>query len=120
MSGFSVDTEELEAAAKRLREAITYLEQASSYSEEADPDWWMWGLPGLIFAPKYFAYSDSWRGFLDKTVSSVEGLAGRLDGSKGNYDDIDSAMSEDMARIVNDVEASYNTYANSNQKEKKY
>ncbi|MFC4337127.1 hypothetical protein [Salininema proteolyticum] len=75
MSGFSVDPEVLEGAAKKLREAMDYTDKAIGYSEEADPDLWMRGLPGVAFKP----ISEHIRPVVDEDLADWGGEAGSND-----------------------------------------
>ncbi|MFC4337123.1 hypothetical protein [Salininema proteolyticum] len=120
MTGFNADPEKLDAAAAKLREAIDYTESASQYSEEADPDWWMWGLPGLMFAGPYFLAAEGWRTLMEEVGQGIEGLAGRLDGTSGNYTDIDSIVGEKFAGLLVEAEGSVDKFTSSNQKKDPY
>lgn len=110
MPSIDVAPEDLRAAAEKLRLAIDYADKASEYSTEADPDWWMWGLPGLVTAPIYFALADGWRDLLAKTSGAIEGLSTRLEDTSGGYEDIDSFISEDFGKLLTDVEDATGDY----------
>lgn len=110
MTSLSVNPEDLRAAAQKLRQAIDYADKASEYSTEADPDWWMWGLPGLVTAPIYFTLADGWRDLLSKTGGAIEGLSARLEDTSGGYEDIDSFISDDFGKLLTDLEGATGDY----------
>lgn len=120
MTDLDVDPERLKEAAAQLRLAIDYAQTASEYSREADPDWWMWGIQGLVFAPVYFALADGWRSLLSDTGGAIEGLSGRLDGSAGTYEDIDSTIGEEFGKVATDIEAAVGDFAGSNQRQGRF
>jgi hypothetical protein len=115
MDNIGVNPEDLTAAATKLREAISYADQASEYSTEADPDWWMWGLPGLVTAPIYFALADGWRGLLSDTGQAIEGLSKRIEDSSNGYVEIDSTISEGFASLATDLSDAYGDYKSGTQ-----
>jgi hypothetical protein len=100
----AINPDDLGAAAAKLRLAIDYADKASDYSEEADPDWWMWGLPGVVTADLYFTLADGWRGLLSDAGQGIEGLAKRLEDSGTGWSDVDSFLGEDFAKVLTDLE----------------
>lgn len=104
MSSVQVNAEDLKAAATKLREAISYADKASEYSTEADPDWWMWGLCGAPSAAIYFPLADAWREKLSEVGQAIEGLSKRLEDSSAGWEDMDSFISEEFAKVLTDVE----------------
>lgn len=113
MPSIGVDPEQLRTAATKLRVACEYAQKASDHATEADPDWWMWGLPGLVFSPVYFALADGWRELLSNTSGAIEGVCGRLDGTSGSYEDIEATIDEDLAKLLTRAEEPVGDYARS-------
>ncbi|MBO3735591.1 hypothetical protein [Glycomyces niveus] len=115
MPSIDVNPDDLTAAASKLREAVSYADMASQYSTEADPEWWMWGLPGVVTAPIYFALADGWRDLLAETGQAIEGLSQRLEDSCNGYVEIDSVVGEEFGSLLTDLSGAYNDYKDSTQ-----
>lgn len=115
MASLAVNPEDLTAAAAKLREAISYADKASEYSTEADPDWWMWGVPGLITAPIYFALADGWRDLLSEAGQAIEGLSQRIEDSSNGYVEIDSTIGEGFGSLLTDLSGAYGDYKSNTQ-----
>ncbi|MEU6857682.1 hypothetical protein AB0B28_02210 [Glycomyces sp. NPDC046736] len=115
MSGLGVNPDDLTAAATKLREAISYADKASEYSTEADPEWWMWGVAGLVTAPLYFALADGWRDLLKETGEAIDGLSQRLEDSKDGYVEIDSTIGEGFASLLTDLSGAAGDYKSNTQ-----
>lgn len=115
MASIDVNPEDLAAAASKLRQAIDYADKASEYSTEADPEWWMWGLPGVVTAPIYFALADGWRDLLSETGQAIEGLSQRLEDCGNGYTDIDSVISEEFGSLLTDLSGAYGDYKSATQ-----
>ncbi len=115
MTSLAVNPDDLNSAATKLRQAVDYADQASQYSTEADPDWWMWGLPGLVTAPIYFALADGWRNLLAETGQAIEGLSQRIEDSSNGYVEIDSTISEGFGSLLTDLSDARGDYKSATQ-----
>jgi hypothetical protein len=115
MPSIDVNPDDLTAAASKLRQAVSYADMASDYSTEADPEWWMWGLPGLVTAPIYFALADGWRNLLSETGQAIEGLSQRLEDSCNGYVEIDTVVSEEFGSLLTDLSDAYGDYKDGTQ-----
>jgi hypothetical protein len=115
VTSLAVNPDDLTSAATKLREAIDYANKASEYSTEADPEWWMWGLPGLVTAPIYFALADGWRNLLADTGEAIEGLSQRVEDSANGYVEIDSTISEGFGSLLTDLSDAYGDYKSGTQ-----
>lgn len=115
MPSIDVNPDDLTAAASKLREAVSYADMASEYSTEADPEWWMWGLPGVVTADIYFTLADGWRSLLSETGQAIEGLSQRLDDSVNGYVEIDSVIGEEFGSLLTDLSGAYGDYKDATQ-----
>jgi hypothetical protein len=115
MPAKEIEPEQLRAAAGKLREAISYADKASEYSTEADPDPWMWGLAGIPMSMLYFPLADGWRDLLSKAGQGIDGVATRLEDSGASWEDVDTMMSEEFAKIATGIVDATNEYSKDTQ-----
>lgn len=94
--GFDVDTETVREAAGFLRILGGDYAEIAGYTEEADPDWWMWGGTGLLMAQQYEASAVLIRIILGKFDPAMQGIAGRIEDICTAYEDADGQAAEDL------------------------
>jgi hypothetical protein len=94
--GFGVDTEVVREAAGFLRVLGGDYAEIAGYTEEADPDWWMWGGTGLLMAQQYEAAAGQIRIILGKFDPAVQGIAGRIEDICEAYEETDGKAADDL------------------------
>ncbi|MDA1363026.1 hypothetical protein O1R50_25660 [Glycomyces luteolus] len=115
MPAKEIEPDLLRAAATKLREAMSYADKASEYSTEADPDPWMWGLAGIPMSMLYFPLADGWRDLLSKASQGIDGVATRLEDSGASWEDVDTLMSEEFAKLATGLAGAANEYSKDTQ-----
>ncbi|QSB05530.1 hypothetical protein [Natronoglycomyces albus] len=100
-SGINLDPAALENAATAIRGTASEVKNVADYAREADPDVWIWGIPGtLLAAPYYFMFSEMLHESIAGAQETVEGFAEMLDECRRNQVEAD----EDMAKVFLDLD----------------
>ena len=76
--GFHVNLSDLAAAESKLRGLSKDGEGIASLAEDADPEWYVWGAAGAIFAAIYFPLADEVHGHLTDMHESLNAHAERI------------------------------------------
>ncbi|MEU5871832.1 type VII secretion target [Glycomyces sp. NPDC047369] len=103
MTWINVDAEKLRQAAAALHESEGEIQALADYAKEADPEWWMWGVAGLVMAPAYFALAEYFHSAVTDSVDAVSGLADRIQACADEHDGNDAAIAAELARIGGDL-----------------
>lgn len=104
MASIYVDPEELRQAASTIRETEGEIDNVTNYAKEADPDWWIWGLPGLVMAPIYFMAADFFHQNIGNAKEAIDGLATNIEACADAYDDIDTQVGSGFDQIAGAME----------------
>ncbi|MCC3763914.1 hypothetical protein K3N28_12650 [Glycomyces sp. TRM65418] len=100
MTWIDVDAEKLRAAASTLHQSEGEIQSLADYAKEADPDWWMWGVSGLVMAPVYFALADVFHSSMADAVDAVSGLADRIGECADEHEGNDAAIAAELEKIA--------------------
>lgn len=76
--GFQVDLSALAAAEEKLRGLSKDGEGIADLASDADPEWYVWGLPGVVFAGPYFLLADKVHDHLKDMHESLNAHAERI------------------------------------------
>jgi hypothetical protein len=104
MSWIDVDAEKLKLAASGLEQAEGEVEALATYAKEADPDWWTWGVAGIVMAPVYFGVAEIFHSSIRDAREAVAGLAGRLDDCATEHEGNDEAIALELEKIGQELE----------------
>jgi hypothetical protein len=104
MTSFQVDPDQVRAGASALKGTTAEIEALADYAQEANPDWWMWGLPGLFFAPPYFAIAQYFQNELKEVAEAVECLAEGIEDCAEDYAACDAEAEHDLTAVGGDLE----------------
>jgi uncharacterized protein YukE len=99
MTWIDVDPEKLRAAAAALHQSEGEIQSLADYAQEADPEWWMWGVAGLVMAPAYFALADFFHTSMTDSIDAVSGLADRIDECAAEHSASDVEIAADLGKI---------------------
>ncbi|MFC4336874.1 WXG100 family type VII secretion target [Salininema proteolyticum] len=99
MTGFSVDPEQLRQSSGDIKQAESEIDQLAEYAKEADPDWWMWGLPGLVLAPPYFMVANFFHQSIADAKEAVDGVATGVEKAADKYEEIDEEIAKQVGNI---------------------
>jgi hypothetical protein len=107
MSDISVDTEELTTAAETVRQSADKADEVAEYARDADPDLWIWGIPGtLLAAPYYFMIAEILHGQLEGVRATIEGYADKVKECAEAYRAADAQTVSDLEAIGGEMEGS--------------
>lgn len=105
MTWIDVDAEKLRSAAEALRGISGEAQALADYAQEADPDWWMWGLGGAPFAALYFPVAE---GIIHpafaQVVDSLEGMATSLEQCADDHEGNDTEIARALDKIGQEIE----------------
>lgn len=104
MSWIDVDAAKLRQAASGLQQAEGEVEALATYAKEADPDWWTWGIAGIVMAPIYFNVADIFHTSIAEAGEAVSGLAGRLEDCADEHEGNDEAIAQELEKIGQELE----------------
>ncbi|WP_026925639.1 type VII secretion target [Glycomyces arizonensis] len=104
MSWIDVDAEKLKQAASGLHQAEGEVEALADYAKEADPDWWMWGVAGIVMAPIYFGVAEIFHSSIGDARDAVSGLATRLEDCADEHEGNDQAIAAELEKIGQELE----------------
>jgi hypothetical protein len=99
-SDISVDPDGIRAEGERLKSLAGDFSIVADYAQDADPDWHMWGVPGIALAQLYFASADQIHTILKEFDPATSGLAQRFIDCANDYADTD----EENGRGFDDIE----------------
>ncbi|MEV3938345.1 hypothetical protein AB0K52_20505 [Glycomyces sp. NPDC049804] len=102
-SDLSVDPDAIEAEGERLKSLAPDFSIVADYAQDADPDWHMWGVPGVTLAQLYFASADAIHEILKEFDPAVSGLAQRFIDCAKDYRDTDEGNGRDFDDIEGDI-----------------
>jgi hypothetical protein len=105
--GFDIDTEAVLEAVGSLRLVRGDFDEVANYTAEADPDWWMWGAPGAVFAQQYEASALQIRVILFKLGPAMDGICSQIEASCAAYDEADGSASVDICDAGGDPGSTY-------------
>ncbi|WP_026928636.1 type VII secretion target [Glycomyces tenuis] len=103
MSWINVDAEKLKQAASGLQEAEGQVEALATYAKEADPDWWTWGVAGIVMAPVYFGVAQIFHSSIGDARDAVSSLAGRLEDCAAEHEGNDEAIARELEKIGQEI-----------------
>jgi hypothetical protein len=103
MTWIDVDAEKLRTAASALHQTEGEIQSLADYAKEADPDWWMWGVAGLVMAPAYFTLADVFQTSMADSVEAVSGLADRIAECADEHEGNDVAIAAELEKIVGEL-----------------
>ena len=89
MGGFAADVPAIEGCADALARLRERAANIVALAEDADPEWYIWGLPGLVFAPIYWAFADDLHHLLALMEQSLDEKAYALQCTAQAYRDVD-------------------------------
>lgn len=104
MTWIDVDAEKLHEAASALHQSEGEIQSLADYAKEADPDWWMWGVAGLVMAPIYFGVAEIFHSTIAESIDAVSGLAERIDECATEHSDNDDAIASALEKIGSELE----------------
>lgn len=104
MTWIDVDAEKLREAATALHQSEGEIQSLADYAKEADPEWWMWGVAGLVMAPAYFALADVFHSSMAESVEAVSGLAGRITECADEHEGNDAAIAAELEKIASEMQ----------------
>lgn len=88
-SDFDVDPAAIAAEGERLKSLAGDFSIVADYAQDADPDWHMWGIPGITLAQLYFASADRIHEILAQFAPATSGLGQRFIDCAKDYTDSD-------------------------------
>lgn len=105
MTWIDVDAEKLRTAAETLRGVSGEAGALADYAQEADPDWWMWGLGGIPFAAMYFPVVEGYvHPSFQEAVDSIEGLAASIQACADDHEGNDAEIAKALEKIAGEIE----------------
>ena len=79
------DLEEIRACKSTLDGIRDRAKDITKLAEDANPEWYVWGLPGLYFAQQYWDQAKQVHEHLDLMCDSLDQQAKALDRAASNY-----------------------------------
>lgn len=86
----------IEAEGERLKTLAGDFSIVADYAEDADPDWHMWGVPGIALAQLYFASADAIHTILKEFDPATSGLGQRFIDCAKDYTDSDEESGKEF------------------------
>lgn len=94
-----VDFAGIAAASTRLNTLGEHAGRAASLAEDADPDWYTWGLPGLAMAPLYWSKADELHAHVGRISEVLAAHATRMNACADNYHLSETDNTDTMRKI---------------------
>ncbi|MEV0650313.1 hypothetical protein AB0I28_34135 [Phytomonospora sp. NPDC050363] len=98
-----VDFAGMAGASTRLNTLGEHAGRAAELADDADPDWYTWGMPGLALAPLYWSKATELHEHIGMIGRALGAHAGRMDACAENYrlteTDNDDTMRKIRARL---------------------
>ncbi|WP_025272607.1 type VII secretion target [Haloglycomyces albus] len=92
----AAEPDDLESGAEKIRKSGDEIDNLLDYMQESNPDWWAWGMPGLVFAGIYFNGVELIRNQVEEDKQALEGVAKKVEKAAKNYRDTDKAQSKNI------------------------
>ncbi|HEX2144461.1 MAG TPA: hypothetical protein VHG10_08135 [Glycomyces sp.] len=102
-SDLSVDPEAIKAEGERLKGLAGDFSIVADYAQDADPDWHMWGVPGVQLAQVYFASADAIHQILKEFDPAVSGLGQRFIDCANDYTDSDEESGKEFDDLDGEI-----------------
>ncbi|MEU5155297.1 type VII secretion target [Glycomyces sp. NPDC021274] len=99
----SVDPDAIRAEGERLKALAGDFDIVADYAQDADPDWHMWGVPGIALAQLYFASADQIHTILKEFAPATSGLAQRFIDCAEAYTDSDEESGKEFDDLEGDI-----------------
>ncbi|SNT66134.1 hypothetical protein SAMN05421812_13311 [Asanoa hainanensis] len=99
MSGFRTDVDEIMVCRSRLAEIRERAADILTLAEDANPEWYIWGLVGAPFAAWYWTYADDTYEHLAMMGESLQDKVDALDCTVDNYKQTDQEIAQALASI---------------------
>ncbi|GIG65451.1 hypothetical protein [Phytomonospora endophytica] len=94
-----VDFPGMTAASTRLNTLGEHAGRAADLADDADPDWYTWGLPGLALAPLYWSKAEELHEHLGRISAVLTSHATRIDACAANYHLSETDNADTMRQI---------------------
>ncbi|WP_025272263.1 WXG100 family type VII secretion target [Haloglycomyces albus] len=104
MTSFNVDPEQLRQSSSGLKGTEGEIDELAEYAKEADPDWWIWGLPGLVMAPPYFMVADFFHSSISDAKEAIDGVAEGVEKAADKYEEVDDAIAKKINSITEHID----------------
>ncbi|MEU6860502.1 hypothetical protein AB0B28_16730 [Glycomyces sp. NPDC046736] len=88
-SDIDVNPTAIAAEGERLKSLAGDFSIVADYAQDADPDWHMWGVPGIALAQYYFESADRIHEILKQFAPAASGLGQRFIDCAKDYTDSD-------------------------------
>jgi hypothetical protein len=105
VSWIDVDAQKLTEAAAGLKQAGGEVEALGAYAKEADPDWWTWGVAGIVMAPIYFSVAEIFHSSIADAKDAVVGLGTRLEECAEEHAGNDEEIAAELKKIGGEIES---------------
>lgn len=102
-SDIDVDPAGIQTEGERLKTLAPDFSIVADYASEADPDWHMWGVPGLTLAQLYFASSDQIKTILQEFDPATDGLGRRFIDCAEAYTDADDQSADEFNEFEGEI-----------------
>jgi hypothetical protein len=102
-SDIDVDPAGIQAEGERLKTLAPDFSIVADYASESDPDWHMWGVPGVILAQLYFASSDAIKAIIQEFDAATDGLGQRFIDCAAAYRDADDQSAGELDDVEGEI-----------------
>ena len=99
----SVEPEALTAEGERLKTIAGDFGIVADYAQDADPDWHMWGVPGVPLAEVYFSSAEAIHTILKEFGPATAGLGQRFSDCAKRYTEADEANSSGFDELEGEM-----------------
>lgn len=99
MEGFRTDVDEIMVCRSRLAELRERAADILTLAEDANPEWYIWGLVGAPFAAWYWKYADDTYKHLSMMGEALQNRVDALDCTAENYRQADQEIAKALQSI---------------------
>ncbi|GIF70203.1 hypothetical protein Ais01nite_82380 [Asanoa ishikariensis] len=99
MEGFRTDVDEIMACRTRLAEIRERAADILTLAEDANPEWYVWGLVGAPFAAWYWKYADDTYEHLTMMGEALQDRVEALDCTAQSYQQADQEIAQALQSI---------------------
>jgi hypothetical protein len=99
-----VDPGAIRAEGERLKALAGDFSIVADYASDADPDWHMWGVPGIALAQLYFMSADKIQEILKEFDPATAGLGQRFIDCARDYEEADERNGKDFDQYEGDIQ----------------
>jgi hypothetical protein len=99
MTGFRADTDAILTCRSRLAEIRERAADILTLAEDANPEWYIWGLVGAPFAAWYWKYADDTYEHLAMMGEALQDRVDALDCTAAAYQEADQQVAKALQSI---------------------